>query len=131
MVSRAVTQLYDDILRPSGLRVTQFSILGAIARLGTRRNGCQGATGRDATPRDPQLQRIAPLTARSSLGPGASLGILGRTTLMISRKCTEGGIAWYLDTRRVRVGTLSQKTPPPAEACRASAASNCLSVGTR
>src|SRR6266404_6014587 len=34
MVSRAVTQLYDDILRPSGLRVTQFSILGAIARLG-------------------------------------------------------------------------------------------------
>src|SRR6266699_1175070 len=34
MVSRAVTQLYDDMLRPSGLRVTQFSILGAIARLG-------------------------------------------------------------------------------------------------
>ena len=34
MVSRAVTQLYDDILRPSGLRVTQFSILAAIARLG-------------------------------------------------------------------------------------------------
>ena len=34
MVSRAVTQLDDDILRPSGLRVTQFSILGAIARLG-------------------------------------------------------------------------------------------------
>ena len=34
MVSRAVTQLYDDVLRPSGLRVTQFSILGAIARLG-------------------------------------------------------------------------------------------------
>jgi len=29
MVSRAVTQLYDDMLRPSGLRVTQFSILGA------------------------------------------------------------------------------------------------------
>src|SRR6058998_1377377 len=34
MVCRAVTQLYDDILRPSGLRVTQFSIHGAIARLG-------------------------------------------------------------------------------------------------
>ena len=32
MVSRAVTQLYDDILRPSRLRVTQFSILAAIAR---------------------------------------------------------------------------------------------------
>ena len=34
MVTRAVTQLYDDVLRPSGLRVTQFSTLAAIARLG-------------------------------------------------------------------------------------------------
>src|SRR5262249_53341177 len=34
MVSRAVTQLYDDVLRPSGLRVTQFSILATIAHLG-------------------------------------------------------------------------------------------------
>ena len=34
MVSRAVTQLYDDILRPSGLRVTQFSILVTIVRSG-------------------------------------------------------------------------------------------------
>jgi len=34
MVSRAVTQLYDDILRPSGLRVTQFSILATSARSG-------------------------------------------------------------------------------------------------
>ena len=33
-VTRVVTQLYDDCLRPSGLRVTQFSILAAIARLG-------------------------------------------------------------------------------------------------
>src|SRR5207245_7476434 len=34
MVTRAVTQLYDDVLRPSGLRVTQFSILATIARIG-------------------------------------------------------------------------------------------------
>jgi DNA-binding MarR family transcriptional regulator len=34
MVSRAVTQLYDDALRPSGMRVTQFGILAAIARVG-------------------------------------------------------------------------------------------------
>jgi DNA-binding MarR family transcriptional regulator len=31
MVTRAVTQLYDDALRPSGLRATQFSILAAVA----------------------------------------------------------------------------------------------------
>ena len=29
-----MTQLYADCLRPSGLRVTQFSILAAVARLG-------------------------------------------------------------------------------------------------
>ena len=34
MVSRAVTQLYDDVLRPSGLRVTQYSVLVMLARLG-------------------------------------------------------------------------------------------------
>jgi len=34
MVARAATQLYDDVLRPSGLRVTQFSLLGTIARRG-------------------------------------------------------------------------------------------------
>jgi DNA-binding MarR family transcriptional regulator len=34
MVSRAVTPLYDDVLRPSGLRVTQFSILATIVHLG-------------------------------------------------------------------------------------------------
>jgi len=34
MASRVVTQLYDDILRPSGLRVTQFSILATIAGKG-------------------------------------------------------------------------------------------------
>ena len=33
MVARAVTQLYD-VLRPSGLRVTQFSLLATIARMG-------------------------------------------------------------------------------------------------
>jgi DNA-binding MarR family transcriptional regulator len=34
MVTRAVTQLYDDALRPGGLRITQFSILASIARAG-------------------------------------------------------------------------------------------------
>src|SRR5262249_38759210 len=34
MVTRAVTQLYDDALRPTGLRVTQYSILATLAYLG-------------------------------------------------------------------------------------------------
>lgn len=32
--ARAVTQLYDAVLRPSGLRVTQFSVLAVLARTG-------------------------------------------------------------------------------------------------
>jgi len=32
-VTRAVTQLYDDILRPTGLRVTQFSVLVALRNM--------------------------------------------------------------------------------------------------
>jgi len=34
MATRAVTQLYDDALRPSGLRATQFSVLATIAGRG-------------------------------------------------------------------------------------------------
>jgi DNA-binding MarR family transcriptional regulator len=33
--ARAVTQLYDEFLRPSGLRATQFSLLTVIREVGT------------------------------------------------------------------------------------------------
>jgi DNA-binding MarR family transcriptional regulator len=33
--ARAATQLYDDLLRPSGLRVTQFSLLTVVRLLGS------------------------------------------------------------------------------------------------
>jgi DNA-binding MarR family transcriptional regulator len=33
--TRALTQLYDDLMIPSGLRVTQFSLLRMLARAGT------------------------------------------------------------------------------------------------
>src|SRR6476619_450183 len=33
--ARAVTQYYDDALRPSGIRSTQFSLLSAIREFGT------------------------------------------------------------------------------------------------
>src|SRR5512144_2341918 len=32
--ARALTQLYDDAMAPSGLRVTQYSLLSALARRG-------------------------------------------------------------------------------------------------
>ncbi len=48
--ARAVTQLYDGILRPSGLRVTQFSILAVLARSGPlTQSRLAGATVTDRT----------------------------------------------------------------------------------
>jgi len=35
--ARALTQLYDDLMAPSGLRVTQFSLLRTLARDGPSR----------------------------------------------------------------------------------------------
>ena len=35
--TRALTQLYDDVMAPSGLRLTQFSLLRTLAREGTSR----------------------------------------------------------------------------------------------
>jgi DNA-binding MarR family transcriptional regulator len=35
--TRALTQLYDDLMAPSGLRVTQFSLLRTLASHGTAR----------------------------------------------------------------------------------------------
>ena len=35
--ARALTQLYDDAMAPSGLRVTQFSLLRTLARIGSSR----------------------------------------------------------------------------------------------
>ena len=38
-VTRAVTQLYDDALRPRGLRITQFTLLQVLARRGAVTQG--------------------------------------------------------------------------------------------
>jgi DNA-binding MarR family transcriptional regulator len=35
--TRALTQLYDDVMAPSGLRVTQFSLLRTLSREGSSR----------------------------------------------------------------------------------------------
>ncbi|HYR00888.1 MAG TPA: MarR family winged helix-turn-helix transcriptional regulator [Casimicrobiaceae bacterium] len=35
--TRALTQLYDDLMAPSGLRVTQFSLLRTLERTGRQR----------------------------------------------------------------------------------------------
>ncbi len=34
MAARAVTQMYDEVLRPTALKATQFSVLAAVAHVG-------------------------------------------------------------------------------------------------
>jgi len=40
--ARAVTQLYDEALRPQGMRITQFTILQVLDRVGTITQGGLG-----------------------------------------------------------------------------------------
>jgi DNA-binding MarR family transcriptional regulator len=40
--SRALTQLYDEALRPMGLRATQFTVLQALSRVGEITQGALG-----------------------------------------------------------------------------------------
>jgi DNA-binding MarR family transcriptional regulator len=48
--ARIVTQLYDQELRPTGLRVTQFTLLQALARARNISQGCLGELlGLDST----------------------------------------------------------------------------------
>lgn len=47
-IARALTDTYDQALAPSGLKVTQFSLLRMVARLGSPTIGAlAGATGLD------------------------------------------------------------------------------------
>src|SRR5207244_10895093 len=59
LATRAMTQLYDDVLRPSGLRVTQFSILAMIARMGEANLGqLEDALAIDQTTLTRSLNRL-------------------------------------------------------------------------
>jgi DNA-binding MarR family transcriptional regulator len=90
--SRALTQLYDDLMIPSGLRVTQFSMLRTLEREGTatlsnlaqallldrtalarnldplvERGLVQILAGRDARTREVSLTRAGALAIRAAL----------------------------------------------------------------
>jgi len=79
MVSRTVTQLYDGVLRPSGLRVTQFSILATIARLGEtnlRQLECMRAI--DQATLTTGASKPVKLTSEGETSPGDRAAALGQ-----------------------------------------------------
>jgi DNA-binding MarR family transcriptional regulator len=71
MASRAVTQFYDEALRPAGLRVTQFSMLAAARRLGPATLTHLGQATQ--TDRTTLTRNLAPLARKGLLRivPGA------------------------------------------------------------
>jgi len=86
--SRAVTQYYDEALKPTGVKVTQFTILMAIASQSLGAPGTRGAGGRSGQ----DGQAAAPGTrgaAGGSITDIARLAMVDRTTLTRSLKILE------------------------------------------
>jgi DNA-binding MarR family transcriptional regulator len=85
--SRALTQLYDDAMLPSGLRVTQFSLLGTLRARGPARIGDLAA--RLLLDRTALSRNLEPLESRGwvRVAPGAD----GRTREVALTR--EGGAA--------------------------------------
>lgn len=79
--SRAVTQYYDEALKPTGVKVTQFTILMAIASESVAGGDTGGAMGRSG--QDGQA------TTGGSITKIARLAMVDRTTLTRSLKILE------------------------------------------
>jgi len=119
MVTRAVTQVYDEALRPSGLRVTQFSVLMALRRLGQANlRQLEDALALDQTSltrglalleRDGLIERVPHpdrrvkalrLTARGDKALEAARPLWARTQQKVLREL--GTTAWADAERRLR-----------------------------
>lgn len=89
--TRALTQLYDDLMAPSGLRVTQFSLLRTLDRLGPQRiTALAAATLLDRTALsrtlDPLVEQgfVAVLPGRDARTREASLTRAGAAALRVA-----------------------------------------------
>ncbi|GAB4424564.1 MAG: oxidation-sensing regulator MosR [Turneriella sp.] len=81
--SRAVTQYYDEVLKPTGLKVTQFTILIAIASQSAEHKAAAGGSGCSS----PHRQTARP--AGGSITDIARLAMVDRTTLTRSLRILE------------------------------------------
>lgn len=92
--SRAVTQYYDEALKPTGVKVTQFTILMAIASESTAAKGTGGAAGRSGQEGQAAAKGTGGAAGRSGQEGGsitniARLAMVDRTTLTRSLKILE------------------------------------------
>lgn len=81
--SRAVTQYYDDALKSTGVKVTQFTILMAIASQASLRDG-RSENATSTSDKGPEQ-----IVGQSSITDIARLAMVDRTTLTRSLKILE------------------------------------------
>jgi DNA-binding MarR family transcriptional regulator len=105
-MSRVLTRLYDDALRPSGLRMSQVSVLVAIARFGERGATIGALAEVLATERTTLTRNIVPLE-RAGLLRVARDPDDARARILTLTRAGERAIEaafplWELAQRRVR-----------------------------
>ena len=82
--ARAVTQMYDEVLRPSGLRATQFSVLAAVATEGpASMTVIAGALVMDRTT---LTRNLKPLMGRGLVKPDKSADDRRQRRIVITRE---------------------------------------------
>ena len=82
--ARAVTQMYDKVLRPSGLKATQFSVLAAVATEGpASMTVIAGALVMDRTT---LTRNLKPLMGRGLVKPDKSADDRRQRRIVITRE---------------------------------------------
>jgi DNA-binding MarR family transcriptional regulator len=86
MASRAVTQYYDQVLEPSGLRITQFSLLAVIQLVGAA-----------------SISQLADATVMDRTTLARNLEVLAREKLVRIRPGSDGRVREVSLTRAARL----------------------------
>jgi DNA-binding MarR family transcriptional regulator len=105
-MSRVLSRLYDEVLRPSGLRMSQLSVLVAIARFGERGAKIGALADVLATERTTLTRNIGPLERAGFLRVARDPGDARARILLLTRageRAIEAAFPlWQVAQRRVR-----------------------------
>src|SRR6476620_3476903 len=99
--ARALTQLYDDTMAPSGLRVTQFSLLRTLSREGTVR--ITDLAGLALLDRTALSRNLEPLAAQGfvRVTPGKDARTRQVTLTAAGKSVYQRALPYWRDAQRV------------------------------
>jgi DNA-binding MarR family transcriptional regulator len=99
--ARALTQLYDDTMSPSGLRVTQFSLMRTLAREGTMR--ITDLANKALLDRTALSRNLEPLVAQGYLriAPGKDARTREVAITAAGKTALERALPYWRDAQRV------------------------------